>query len=184
MQRQQNIALQSGAPTWPCTYYTGKQSTTAVGCCCYCRNHHKYPSDIDRLVFPPLPACLPAAIIYGTLRACLPQVRPQPCAVCALGWTVGPHREGCCGQRLPGVVPSLSPSPAGQLTNVPLRLAGSCLCSFQRRAAGLCGIRLHALPHAQVGKGAAMLPEGLPGMPSNSLHFQAALTDPVPCMAA
>lgn len=36
-------------------------------------NHHKYPSDIDRLVFPPLPACLPASIIYGTLRACLPQ---------------------------------------------------------------------------------------------------------------
>lgn len=41
----------------------------------HCRNHHKYPSDIDRLVFPPLPACLPASIIYGTLRACLPQVQ-------------------------------------------------------------------------------------------------------------
>ncbi|PSC73265.1 fatty acid 2-hydroxylase 2-like [Micractinium conductrix] len=36
-------------------------------------NHHKYPSDIDRLVFPPLPACLPAAVIYGCLRCCLPR---------------------------------------------------------------------------------------------------------------
>ncbi|EFN58992.1 hypothetical protein CHLNCDRAFT_18903, partial [Chlorella variabilis] len=36
-------------------------------------NHHKYPSDIERLVFPPLPACLPASAIYGTLQACLPQ---------------------------------------------------------------------------------------------------------------
>jgi hypothetical protein len=154
VQRQQNIALQSGAPTWPCTYYTGKQSTTAVGCCCYCRNHHKYPSDIDRLVFPPLPACLPAAIIYGTLRACLPQVRPQPCALCALCLTMGPCREGCCGQQLPGVFTKLPPA---QLTDVSLQFAGSCLCSFQWRVAGLCGIRLHALPHAQVSKGAATL---------------------------
>ncbi|KAL4856597.1 Dihydroceramide fatty acyl 2-hydroxylase FAH2 [Chlorella vulgaris] len=36
-------------------------------------NHHKCPCDIDRLVFPPLPACLPASVIYGTLRAFLSQ---------------------------------------------------------------------------------------------------------------
>lgn len=42
-------------------------------------NHHKYPSDIERLVFPPLPACLPASAIYGTLQACLPQVWIDAC---------------------------------------------------------------------------------------------------------
>ncbi|KAI7838789.1 hypothetical protein COHA_007404 [Chlorella ohadii] len=36
-------------------------------------NHHKFPSDVDRLVFPPLPACLPASLIYGALRCCLPR---------------------------------------------------------------------------------------------------------------
>ncbi|KAL4423877.1 hypothetical protein ABPG75_001178 [Micractinium tetrahymenae] len=49
-------------------------------------NHHKYPSDIDRLVFPPLPACLPASIIYGALRACLPQA---PAAAIFSGVLVG-----------------------------------------------------------------------------------------------
>lgn len=56
------------------------------------RNHHKYPSDIDRLVFPPLPACLPASIIYGTLRACLPQVCLAPLLPCfrvAFGGSLG-----------------------------------------------------------------------------------------------
>ena len=40
-------------------------------------NHHKFPSDVDRLVFPPLPACLPASVIYGALRCCLPRVRSR-----------------------------------------------------------------------------------------------------------
>lgn len=68
---------------------------------CSLRNHHKYPSDIDRLVFPPLPACLPASIIYGTLRACLPQVgaactaRPacQPLLECSRGRATAPGRS-------------------------------------------------------------------------------------------
>lgn len=46
--------------------------------CFYRSNHHKFPSDVDRLVFPPLPACLPASIIYGVLRCCLPRVGSDP----------------------------------------------------------------------------------------------------------
>lgn len=46
--------------------------------CAHRSNHHKFPSDVDRLVFPPLPACLPASIIYGVLRCCLPRVGSDP----------------------------------------------------------------------------------------------------------
>jgi hypothetical protein len=35
-------------------------------------NHHKFPMDHERLVFPPLPAALIAALIYGAIRAALP----------------------------------------------------------------------------------------------------------------
>ncbi|KAG1653765.1 hypothetical protein FOA52_006495 [Chlamydomonas sp. UWO 241] len=39
--------------------------------------HHKYPSDGQRLVFPPLPASALVAAVYGALAACL----PPPCAL-------------------------------------------------------------------------------------------------------
>lgn len=106
-----------------------------------CRNHHKFPSDIERLVFPPLPACLPAALIYGALRACLPQVR-APAQHCL--WWLPPEVSI---HLTPARHISLSHSPSH---SVLLLFAGSCFCGVQRRAAGLCGIRLHALPDAQV----------------------------------
>ena len=37
--------------------------------------HHKFPSDPDRLVFPPLPAAAIASGIWGALRLQLSQVR-------------------------------------------------------------------------------------------------------------
>ncbi len=33
--------------------------------------HHKYPLDVDRLVFPPVPASWLMAVLWGLLRACL-----------------------------------------------------------------------------------------------------------------
>ena len=36
--------------------------------------HHKFPTDPDRLVFPPLPAAAIAAAIWSSLRCQLPQV--------------------------------------------------------------------------------------------------------------
>lgn len=55
---------------------SAQQPSDAVPSRCALRsNHHKYPQDGERLVFPPLPACLPAAVIYGSLCACLPRVR-------------------------------------------------------------------------------------------------------------
>ena len=69
-------------------------------------NHHKYPSDRLRLVFPPLPAALIAALIYGALRGLL--ARPPALAVMA-GVMAGYVAYDCThyllhhgGSKLPG----------------------------------------------------------------------------------
>lgn len=40
--------------------------------------HHKFPTDAGRLVFPPLPAAVAAAAVYGLLRCLLPKVSLVP----------------------------------------------------------------------------------------------------------
>jgi hypothetical protein len=49
-----------------------------------CSHHHKYPMDIERLVFPPVPAALIATPFYLFFNAILPKVRALHAGVAPL----------------------------------------------------------------------------------------------------
>jgi hypothetical protein len=114
--------------------------------------HHKFPLDASRLVFPPLPAAMVAAAVYGLLRAVLAKVQTWITADAAaespVQADISAGRAEVLFMRCSRTTSATRLSSFGRMHRT-LSLAGCGICDLRWVRWGLPDIRLLALRNAR-----------------------------------